>query len=113
MLYKFSSRATANVILLEADGRQILHIIGKDSHARQGIITVEQIPGAVDALKAAMAREAAGEQAVDVVHVKHAKPSEDDDDVIDVLVGLKQRAVPFIDMLQRSAAEGSDVTWGV
>lgn len=113
MLYKFSSRATASVILLEADGRQILHIIGKDSHAKQGIITVDQIPGAIDALKAAMAREAAGEKAVDAVHIHQEKRSLDDDDVVDDLVGLKQRAVPFIDILQRSAAEGYDVTWGV
>jgi len=113
MLYKFSSRATANVILLEADGRQILHVIGKDSHAKQGIITVDQIPGAIAALKAAMAREAAGEKAVEAVHIHAEKRGLDDDDVVDDLVGLKQRAVPFIDMLQRSVDEGYDVTWGV
>lgn len=113
MLYKFSSRATANLILLEADGRQILHIIGKDSHAKQGIITVEQIPGAIGALNAAIAREAAGDKTVEKVHIHAEKQGLDDDDVVDDLVGLKQRAVPFIDMLQRSADEGYDVTWGV
>ena len=30
MLYKFKSRATADLILLEPQARRLLHIIGKD-----------------------------------------------------------------------------------
>ncbi len=48
MLYKFKSRATADVIMLEANGRQLLQIIGKspDPH---GIVTAAQIPAALQA----------------------------------------------------------------
>ena len=41
------------------------------------------------------------------------KNAEDEDgDDVKATVGLKQRAVPFIVMLQRSEAEGADVVWG-
>ena len=107
MVYKFVSRATAEMIMLEADAKNILKIVGKDPSA-QGIITVAQIPAAIQALQAAVAAE--DERS------KQAAPDKDaeDEDGKDVkaTVGLKQRAVPFIDMLQRSAAEGADVVWG-
>ena len=38
MLYKFKSRATADVIMLESNGRQVLEIVGKTPGA-SGIIT--------------------------------------------------------------------------
>lgn len=48
MLYKFKSRATADVIMLEANGRQLVQIMGK-TPGQGGIVTVEQIPGAIAA----------------------------------------------------------------
>ncbi len=54
MLYKFKSRATADVIMLESNGRQVLEIVGKTPGA-SGIITVQQIPAAIEALEAAVA----------------------------------------------------------
>jgi hypothetical protein len=56
MLYRFQSRASADFVMLEVHARQLLDIVGK-SVAPQGIITVEQIPGAISALEAALARE--------------------------------------------------------
>ena len=51
MLYKFKSRSTADLILLEPHGRRLLQIIGKEPGAN-GIVTVAQIPAAVAALEA-------------------------------------------------------------
>ncbi len=45
MLYKFKSRAAADLILLEPQGRQILEIIGK-TPGPTGIVTAAQIPAA-------------------------------------------------------------------
>lgn len=97
MLYKFQSRATADLIMLEANGRQFVQIMGK-TPGQSGIITAAQIPAAIAAIEAAIA---ADEQA-------QAAPQEDKDDQP---VRLRQRAVPLLDMLRRSAAEGRDVTW--
>lgn len=109
MLYKFKSRATADVIMLEANGRQILQILGK-TPGQSGIITAAQIPAAIAALQAAVAedearREAgrkAGHEDLDA-ESSEAEPAE--------AIGLHQRAAPFLDMLRRSAAEQRDVTW--
>ena len=59
MPYKFKSRATADLIMLDANGRKLLEIIGKSPDEVHGIITVEQIPAAIVALEAAAAEDAA------------------------------------------------------
>ncbi|RGE45774.1 DUF1840 domain-containing protein [Comamonas testosteroni] len=110
MLYKFKSRATADLIMLEANGRQVLDIIGKSPDDEHGIITAEQIPAAITALESA-ARE-------DNLHRTQEAQLEGKDPV-DVdsnlnsqeVVGLSQRIAPFLDMLRRSAAEGKEVVW--
>ena len=49
MIYKFKSQADADVIMLQANGDQMLSIIGKEPSAR-GIIIVAQMPAAIAAL---------------------------------------------------------------
>ncbi len=112
MLYKFKSRATADVIMLEPNGRQLLHIVGKGDQPH-GIITAEQIPAAIEALQAAVAAEEAGER--DAAQTPSADAGDEQqaqqDEQPREPVRLRQRAAPFIDMLRRSAAEGHDVVW--
>ncbi|MBY0454477.1 MAG: DUF1840 domain-containing protein [Burkholderiaceae bacterium] len=112
MLYKFQSRATADLILLEPHGRRLLQIIGKEP-SPSGIITAAQIPQALAALDMAVAldeRQRAQAQAA-----RHARQSEgfevEDEDDRTQQVRLHQRAAPFIEMLQRSAADEHDVVW--
>ena len=117
MLYKFKSRSTADLILLEPHGRRLLQIMGKET-GPSGIITVAQIPAAVAALEAAVLdeeRRAAAAQA----QAKEAQASAQDDDAQvegaqgdSDTVSLRQRAAPFIEMLRRSAQGGDDVVWG-
>lgn len=109
MLYKFKSRATADVIMLESNGRQVLEIVGKTPGA-SGIIKVQQIPAAIEALEAAVADDDARRKAS---HEDESQDSEQDSAAAGArdAVSLRQRAAPMIDMLRRSAAENSDVTW--
>lgn len=117
MLYKFKSRSTADLILLEPHGRRLLQLMGKET-GPSGIITVAQIPAAVAALEAAVLdeeRRAAAAQA----QAKEAQASAQDDDAQvegaqgdSDTVSLRQRAAPFIEMLRRSAEGGHDVVWG-
>ena len=104
MLYKFKSRATADLIMLEPHGRQIVSILGKAPGA-SGIVTAAQIPEAIAALEAAVAADEA-QPPVDEAQDEAAADDRKD------AVRLRQRAAPFIDMLRRSAAEGVDVLWG-
>ena len=104
MLYKFKSRATADLIMREPHGGQIVSILGKAPGA-SGIVTAAQIPEAIAALEAAVAADEA-QPPVDEAQDEAAADDRKD------AVRLRQRAAPFIDMLRRSAAEGVDVVWG-
>ncbi len=109
MLYRFKSQATADVVMLEANARQLLDIIGKEAGA-QGIIVVDQIPAAIEAIKAAIERESKQGQRVRDALADH-EASADDPELQQI--GLYQRASPLLHMLRRAHAEGKDVVWGV
>ncbi|MFN5350021.1 MAG: DUF1840 domain-containing protein [Polaromonas sp.] len=100
MLYKFKSKNAGDLIMLEPHGRKVLDVIGKDA-GPTGIILAEQMPAAIKALQDAMTLEESHDE------------SPDDDAAQGDAPGLRQRAMPFIDMLQRNHKAGTDVTWGV
>jgi hypothetical protein len=107
MLYKFKSKAAGDLIMLEPNGRRVLQIIGKDP-APQGIIEPSQMPAAIAALEAAMAAEEA----------EHKNAADDstargEASATGETVSLRQRAVPFIDMLRRCEQAGKEIVWGV
>ena len=98
MLYKFKSKNVGDVVMLEPNGRRLLEIIGK-SAGPKGIILPEQMPSAIAALEAEIARE----EAVD----KEAGH------VFSEGVALRQRAMPFMEMLRANHKSGGEVVWGV
>ena len=114
MLYKFKSRSTADLILLEPHGRRLLQIIGKEA-GPTGIVTVAQIPAALAALEAAVLDDdrRLASRAKEKKTLSHAQEDDvDDADTQGDSVSLHQRAAPFIEMLRRSAEGGHDVVWG-
>jgi hypothetical protein len=100
MLYKFKSKNAGDVIMLQPNGRKLLELIGKDA-GPTGIILAAQMPAAIQALQAAIAHETSHDENHDENVVPGDSP------------GLRQRAMPFIDMLNRNHKSGTDVTWGV
>lgn len=105
MLYKFKSRAAADLIMLEPQGRQVVTIMGK-TPGPNGIVTAAQIPAAIAALEAAVAAEEA-------VPSDEAAADETTQGERTEAVRLRQRVTPLIDMLKRSAAADVDLVWGV
>jgi len=113
MLYKFKSKATGDLILLEPQGKLILTLIGKELGA-QGIVLPNEMPAAIAALQAAvmqeeLAHQAAKDAAKAEAQTEGSKGATDGARTIT----LKQRVVPFIDILRRAHAEDKEVTWGV
>jgi hypothetical protein len=107
MLYKFKSKAAGDLIMLEPNGRRVLQIIGKDP-APQGIIEPAQMPGAITALETAIASEESEQKtALDEAKARGETPPAFEG------VSLRQRAVPFIDMLRRCEQAGKEIVWGV
>lgn len=109
MLYKFKSQAAADVIMLQANAEELLKIIGK-TPSPSGIITVAQIPAAIDALQAAVAAREAGDAEAPADTQGDAAPASGDEEEP---ISLRRRAAPFIELLRQSADEGKDVVWGV
>jgi hypothetical protein len=107
MLYKFKSKAAGDLIMLEPNGRRVLEIIGKDPGPK-GIILPAEMPAAMSRLDEAIAREEAEHKAlVEEAQAKGQVPPKFD------AVSLRQRAVPFIDMLKRCSQAGKEIVWGV
>lgn len=105
MLYKFKSRAAADLIMLEPQGRQVVTLMGK-TPGPSGIVTAAQIPAAIAALQAAVEAEEALPPPADAEGDETPESERQD------VVRLRQRVAPFIEMLRRSAIEGVDVVWG-
>jgi hypothetical protein len=111
MLYKFKSKAAGDLIMLQANGRRVLEIIGKNTtpgSGDKGIILPEQMAAAIVALQAAVAREEADQQAAlaEALRLQKAPPRFE-------AIGLRQRALPFIEMLRRCEKAGKEIVWGV
>ena len=107
MLYKFKSKAAGDVIMLEPNGRRVLEIVGKDAGPK-GIILPGEMPGAIAALESAIAREESDQKAmIDEAKAKGELPPKFDG------VSLRQRAVPFVDMLRRCQQANAEIVWGV
>lgn len=100
MIYKFKSKNAGDVIMLQPNGRKILEVIGVDAGAK-GIIQPAQMPAAIAALQAAIALE----ESQDAGQSPSAASGDD--------LALRQRALPFLDLLRRSQQSGDNIVWGV
>ena len=107
MLYTFKSQAAANLIMLQPNGERVLEIIGKQP-GPQGIILPEQMPAAIAALENAMAQEEPAQEPAGATDKTSGSTAQRSD-----AVSLRQRAVPFVDMLKRCQKAGKEIVWGV
>lgn len=108
MLYKFKSKVTADLIMLEPNGRQMLTLIGKSGSLSKGILEPQDMPAAISALERAIAED----EEVQQQRLREALAAGEKLARSDV-VSLRQRAVPFIDMLKRCQTAGKEIVWGV
>ena len=104
MIYRFKSKAAADLIVMGPIGDNLLRILGREPSAK-GIIEVAALPAAIAALEAAVAAEEA-------VRAK-SDTDEPDDSAGGDNVSLHQRAWPLLEMMRRSHREGADIVWGV
>ena len=109
-MYKFKSRAAGDLIMLEPNGRQILGIIGKYAGPEdsKGILLPNQMLPAIAALEAAVAQDEARKRE----KAQQAK-ADGKDPVVSDGISLRQRAVPFIEMMRRCQKAEKEIVWGV
>jgi hypothetical protein len=94
MLYKFKSKATGDLIMLEPDAKRLLKIMAREEQAK-GIFLADQLAAAIASLEAAVLQEESdGQQDLKKI-------------------SLKQRAQPMLKMLKICLEKKADVVWGV
>ena len=106
MLIVFKSKASGDVIMFGDVGTQMLRIIGKNPE-RQGVITVEQMPAAIDKLKRVVTENKTHRNGDEPKMEKASDGRERE------YVSLANRAIPFIELLERSHKANRPVMWGV
>jgi hypothetical protein len=111
MLYKFKSKVTGDVIMLQANGQRVLEIIGKHTAAEpsvKGILLPEQMPQALQALKDAIVLEETQQKEAMAQAQAENLPMPRFE-----AIGLRQRALPFMDMIRQCLKDDAAITWGV
>ncbi len=106
MLIIFKSPASGDVIMFQKNGQDMLTVLEKDKNDAKGIITLEQLPEAISRLRAAIEIDKARSR---------AQPEDDEDPLpgTPIPVNFFQRAVPLLELLERSLKDKVPVTWGV
>ncbi|WP_431100447.1 DUF1840 domain-containing protein [Roseateles noduli] len=107
VLYKFKSKAGADVIMLAAHGEQALQALGR-SPAPQGILQASDLPALIAQGESAIAEEQrALDRAADEALADGRKPPPKPE------VTLRQRLWPLLELMRTAQAASTDVVWGV
>jgi hypothetical protein len=105
MIYKFRSKAAADLIMTAPVADRMLALIGKGPSAK-GIIEVAELPGAIEALERAVKAEAP--QGANEDDDAGAAPGASGDHV-----SLRRRMWPMVEMMKRAQAGNEPIVWGV
>ena len=111
MLYKFKSKIDGDLIMLEIHARHVLQIIGKEA-GPQGIVLPADMPAAIAALEQAIARDEAAKLAASQT-IKESAGDPDTSPVTADVVSLRQRTLPFINLLRSCHSANASIVWGV
>jgi hypothetical protein len=88
---------------------RLLTVVGKEPGAR-GIVTVEQLPEAIDRLKTAIAADKAARAGKTIEELPAYEPTAAGG--TRPYVNLANRALPLLDLFERSLRQDTPVTWG-
>lgn len=107
MLYKFKSKAGADVIMLAPHGDQVLQALGREP-APKGILQAADLPALIARGDAAVAEEQqAQERAADEARAEGRTPPPKPE------VSLRQRVWPLLELMRAAQAANTDIVWGV
>ncbi|WAC74513.1 DUF1840 domain-containing protein [Roseateles sp. SL47] len=107
MLYKFKSKAGADVLMLQAHFDQALQALGREP-APQGIFQAADLPALIQTGESAIqAEQDAHERAKAEAQAEGRKPPPAPE------VALRQRLWPLLELMRAASSAHTDVVWGV
>lgn len=107
MIYKFRSKAGADVIMMGPQGDQVLAILGREP-AGQGLLAVATLTQTMASLERAAADDDAAFAALQVEALAAGLPQPRREGI-----SLRQRVWPLLELMRHSLQAGQDVFWGV
>ncbi|MCV2356806.1 DUF1840 domain-containing protein [Paucibacter sp. B2R-40] len=107
MLYKFKSKAGADVIMMGPQGDQVLALMGREPSA-QGLLAAASLSQAMADLERAAAEDDAAfaELQAEALAAGLSAPRREG-------ISLRQRVWPLLELMRHSVQAGQDVLWGV
>jgi len=105
VIYRFKSKAGADVIMLGANGEQVLRLLGREP-APDGLLALDQLVAASNALEHAVAEDEArfAQLQADADAAGEPVPKREG-------VTLRQRVWPLIELMRHSIAAKTDCLW--
>jgi hypothetical protein len=109
MLYRFKSKVTGDVIMLVPQAQQLLALIGKATPTpAPGVLLPQDMAPALSALDAAVHQETAQRQAAIAQAQAEQRPAPRLEGV-----SLRQRVLPFQNMLRACSQAQEPIVWEV
>jgi hypothetical protein len=107
MIYKFKSKAGADVIMMGPQGDQVLALLGREP-AAQGLLPVASLTQAIAQLERAATEDDAAyaAQQAEALAAGLAQPRREG-------ISLRQRVWPLLELMRHSLHAGQDLFWGV
>lgn len=107
MLYKFKSKAGADVIMLGPQGDQLLRLLGRPPSAR-GILENNALADAIAALERAVADDEAAfaQRQAEAAAAGEPAPRR-------AGITLRMRVWPVVELMRRALPAEADLVWGV
>lgn len=103
----FQSDASGDVMMFDEVAHHMMDIMGKE-HTVRGVVTVEQMPECIARLKAAIAEDRARARG------RPAGEGDGEEETgVAARVSLAQRAIPLVELLERSLEREKPVLWGL
>ncbi|MBH1987010.1 MAG: DUF1840 domain-containing protein [Burkholderiales bacterium] len=111
----FKSQATGNLVMLQAHAEALLRLLGKTA-TQPGVIEVSDMPRVLGILHG-LAHDAPSVPPASLDTPPQAPAASDEDEAPppfqDEPVSLRQRAAPFIRLIEQAQAGQQPVVWGV
>ncbi len=107
MIYKFKSKAGADVIMLGPQGDQMLRLLGREPSPK-GLLPVEELALAMQQLEQAVKDDEAAFAAAQAEALAAGEPPPRREGV-----SLRQRVWPLVELMRHSLKAEEPVLWGV
>ena len=107
MIYKFKSKAAADVIMMGDSGDQILRLLGREPSSK-GIVEHAALTAAISTLELAVAQDEAA-----FAHAQAEAEAAGEPIPRREGISLRQRAWPLLELMRHSLKAQQDVVWGV